>query len=103
MAVSPSGHVVLQSADSSDYASLRRRPVTRQERYATGRALRHLVPRSALGGWPRADRDPVAQIEESHQGRLDWLVPIRVGRMAASPYGFLRGSAVVMANDLATL
>lgn len=103
MAVSPSGHVVLASADSSDYASLRRRPVSREERYATGRALRDAVPRSVLGEWALADRDPVAQVEESHQGRLDWLVPIRVGRMAASPYGFLRGSAIVMANDLATL
>ncbi|WP_028049726.1 DUF2252 domain-containing protein [Cellulomonas sp. URHD0024] len=103
MVASPSGHVVLQSADSSDYASLRRRPATREVRYATGRALRGSVPRSALGDWSPADRDPVAQIEESHQGRLGWLVPIRVGRMAASPYGFLRGSAVVMADDLATL
>ena len=70
---------------------------------ATGRALRDAVPRSSLGDWSPADRDPVAQISESHEGRLDSLIPLRVGRMAASPYGFLRGSAVVMANDLATL
>jgi uncharacterized protein (DUF2252 family) len=97
------GHMVLQSADSSDYASLRRRPATREERYRTGRALRDPVPRSSLGDWSPPDRDPVAQIIESHRGRLDRLIPLRVGRMAASPYGFLRGSAVVMANDLATL
>ncbi|HEY3438768.1 MAG TPA: DUF2252 domain-containing protein [Actinotalea sp.] len=99
------GHAVLRSADSGDYASLRRRPATREERYRTGRELRGSVPRSALGEWTplRSGRDPVAQIIESHEGRLDWLVPIRVGRMAASPYGFLRGSAVVMANDVATL
>ena len=103
MEASPSGHVVLASADSSVYASLRRRPASREERYATGRALRDAVPRSALGAWVPADRDPVAQVEESHDGRIDWLVPVRVGRMAASPYGFLRGSAIVMANDLATL
>jgi uncharacterized protein (DUF2252 family) len=40
---------------------------------------------------------------ESHLGRLDWLIPIRVGRMAASPYGFMRGAAVVMAEDVAHL
>ena len=40
---------------------------------------------------------------ESHEGRLDWLIPVRVGRMVASPYGFLRGTAVVMAEDLAHL
>jgi uncharacterized protein (DUF2252 family) len=42
-------------------------------------------------------------IIESHKGRLDWLIPVRVGRMAASPYGFLRGAAVVMAADVAGL
>ncbi len=40
---------------------------------------------------------------ESHEGRLDWLIPLRVGRMTASPYGFLRGTAIVMAEDVAKL
>ena len=39
----------------------------------------------------------------SHQGRVDRLIPVRVGRMIASPYGFLRGTAVVMAEDVARL
>ena len=39
----------------------------------------------------------------SHEGRVDSLVPVRVGRMVASPYGFLRGTAVVMAEDLGHL
>ena len=52
----------------------------------------------------RADRqDPVRLIIESHAGRLDWLIPVRVGRMAATPYGFLRGAAIVMAEDVARL
>jgi hypothetical protein len=34
-----------------------------------------------------------------HQGRLASLIPIRVGRMVASPYGLLRGATVVMTND----
>lgn len=38
---------------------------------------------------------------ESNQGRLPELTPIRVGRMAASPFAFLRGSAGLMAYDLA--
>jgi uncharacterized protein (DUF2252 family) len=45
----------------------------------------------------------VELINESHEGRLDWLIPVRVSRMIASPYGFLRGSAVVMAEDVAHL
>ena len=65
-----------------------------------GRELRNQVPRRSLGDWsPPASRpDPVQLIIESHQGRLDWLIPVRVGRMAATPYGFLRGAAVVMAG-----
>ncbi len=42
-------------------------------------------------------------INVSHHGRLDRLIPIRVGRMIDSPYGFLRGTAVVMAEDVAHL
>jgi uncharacterized protein (DUF2252 family) len=70
-----------------------------------GKELRRLVPRSSLGDWPpQADRpDPVQLIIESHNGRLDWLIPVRVGRMTATPYGFLRGAAVVMAEDVARL
>jgi len=78
---------------------------TRQERYAAGRALRERAPRGALGRWrPAEDRpDPVDLIEESHAGRLQRLVPLRVGRMAASPYAFLRGAAALMAEDFAGL
>jgi len=38
----------------------------------------------------------------SNRSRVADLVPIRYGRMALSPLTFLRGSAVVMASDLAT-
>jgi len=70
-----------------------------------GKELRRQVPRSSLGDWAlQAGRpDPVQLIIESHIGRLDWLVPVRVGRMTATPYGFLRGAAVVMAEDVARL
>ncbi|HYH31806.1 MAG TPA: DUF2252 domain-containing protein, partial [Pseudonocardia sp.] len=98
-------HTVLAETDGAPYASLRQRPVERAERYALGKALRRRVPRSSLADWtPPADRpDPVQQIMESHEGRMGRLVPVRVGRMVASPYGFLRGTAVVMAHDVAQL
>jgi uncharacterized protein (DUF2252 family) len=69
-----------------------------------GRALRDAVPRRSHGGWaPAPDRpDPVATLVASNDGRLPHLVPIRIGRMLASPFAFLRGSAAVMAGDLAT-
>jgi uncharacterized protein (DUF2252 family) len=99
------GHVVLASADSAAFTSLRERSTLRRDRYRMGKALRRQVPRSSLGDWsPPAGRpDPVQLITESHRGRLDWLIPVRVGRMAASPYGFMRGAAIVMAEDVARL
>ena len=67
-----------------------------------GRLLRKAVPRRAHAGWTApAERDPVATVVASNEGRLPELVPIRMGRMAASPFAFLRGSAAVMAADLA--
>jgi uncharacterized protein (DUF2252 family) len=101
----PAGHVVLADADSDSYRSLRRRPMSRAERFELGRGLRDRVPRNTLGDWkPPATRpDPVEQIMRSHEGRLERLIPVRVGRMVASPYGFLRGTAVVMAEDVAHL
>jgi uncharacterized protein (DUF2252 family) len=100
-----SGHVVLASADSEAFTSLRRRATSRADRYRMGRELRRQVPRRSLADWSSsASRpDPVQLIIESHEGRLDWLIPVRVGRMTATPYGFLRGAAIVMAADVAGL
>src|SRR6266849_8303564 len=76
---------------------------TLAERSAVGRSLRERVPRSSHAAWsPAADRpDPIGLLEEQDRSRLAQFVPIRYGRMIASPFGFLRGSAVVMAGDLA--
>jgi uncharacterized protein (DUF2252 family) len=74
------------------------------EQRAWGRERRRAIARSAHAGWsPPADRpDPVATIEAEDADRVPDLVPIRHARMAASPFAFLRGSAAVMAGDLAT-
>jgi len=73
------------------------------ERRAMGKALRDRVPLAAHGEWqPSPDRrDPIDILEESNQGRVPDLVPIRYGRMVANPFAFLRGSAALMAADLA--
>jgi uncharacterized protein (DUF2252 family) len=78
---------------------------TNEERRTAGRALRERVKRGDLGCWePRKDRpDPIDLIEEAHAGRLDHLIPVRIGRMAASPYAFLRGAAALMAEDFSSL
>ena len=69
-----------------------------------GKALRDRVPRSAHDRPAlAADRpDAVRAVEESSRERVPELAPIRVGRMAASPFAFLRGSAGLMAQDLVT-
>ncbi|MFE9623889.1 DUF2252 domain-containing protein [Streptomyces sp. NPDC006527] len=68
-----------------------------------GKALRRRVPRAAHAALePDTSRpDAVTAVEESNQGRLPELTPIRVGRMSATPFAFLRGSAGLMAYDLA--
>jgi uncharacterized protein (DUF2252 family) len=72
---------------------------------AEGRELRRVVPRSHLGDWTVADapRDPIAILESQSEQRIAELLPYRYGRMAASPFGFFRGAAAVMAHDLSTL
>jgi uncharacterized protein (DUF2252 family) len=99
------GHTVLGMGPDDGFASLRRPARPRAERYDLGRSLRERSPRSGLGTWiaPQDRADPVQQIIEAHEGRVPWLIPVRVGRMAASPYAFLRGSANIMADDFAGL
>ncbi|MGW0832216.1 DUF2252 domain-containing protein [Streptomyces prunicolor] len=68
-----------------------------------GKALRESVPRSAHAAFDLdgSRPDAVTAVEESGRGRIPGLTPIRVGRMAATPFAFLRGSAGLMAYDLA--
>jgi len=74
-----------------------------EERRAAGRAARNTAPRGAHAVWaPAPDRDdPVAILLRQEKGRDPALLPLRHGRMAASPFAFYRGAAAVMAADLA--
>jgi uncharacterized protein (DUF2252 family) len=76
----------------------------RDERLAAGKSLRESVPRETHATWkpPAKQRDPIAVLEDSNRNRVPELVPIRYGRMLRSPFTFLRGSAGLMACDLAT-
>ncbi|MFE2744289.1 DUF2252 domain-containing protein [Streptomyces scopuliridis] len=67
-----------------------------------GKALRDRVPRSAHDSvvFTAGRPDAVRAVEESSHGRVPELAPLRVGRMAATPFAFLRGSAGLMAHDL---
>ncbi|WP_416069337.1 DUF2252 domain-containing protein [Streptomyces alfalfae] len=68
-----------------------------------GKAIRGRVPRGAHAEFTVRDGrpDPVTAVRKTNHGRLPELTPIRTGRMAASPFAFLRGSAGLMAYDLA--
>jgi uncharacterized protein (DUF2252 family) len=76
----------------------------RTERKAQGKALRETTPRGSHGAWqPAAGRpDPLSLLQEQDLGRIQHLVPLKYGRMAGSAFAFLRGSAAVMAADLAS-
>lgn len=73
------------------------------ERRAAGRAARDAVPRASHGDWRPAPGRPsaVGIVVAQNVNRVDWLVPVRHSRMAVSPFTFFRGSAAVMAADLA--
>ena len=75
----------------------------RLEGKAKGKALREKAPRSSHGEWkPAEDRpDPIGLLQAQDEGRIKHLLPIKYGRMLESPFAFFRGSAVVMAADLA--
>src|SRR5215216_7525111 len=74
-----------------------------EERAARGRAARSNVPRSSHAAWepPRERRPPEELLLEQAADRVPELVPIRHGRMLASPFAFFRGAAAPMAADLA--
>jgi uncharacterized protein (DUF2252 family) len=67
--------------------------------------MRISIPREAHAAWsaPSNRRSPLEILEEQAATRLPDLVPVRYTRMLASPFAFFRGSAAVMAMDLATL
>ena len=76
--------------------------VSPDERAAAGKAARARTPRSSHAEWaPPAGRDPIALLESQAVTRVAELVPIRHGRMAASPFAFFRGAALIMAADVA--
>jgi uncharacterized protein (DUF2252 family) len=96
---------VLPSDGTSGHGTASREAPYRSpaERRAEGKALRDAVPRAEHGGWkpPKERRDPVEIVLAANEGRLPELLPIRHGRMSQSPFAFYRGSAAIMAADLA--
>ena len=105
VAIAPSGAApeVLKQTPGNVKDKLARRPLPSAALIEAGKALRDQVPRQAHGTWKRdKDKvDPLTILRASDNGRLEQLIPIRYGRMLQSPFTFYRGSAAVMAADLA--
>lgn len=78
-------------------------PEPAAERRRRGKHQRARVPRRSHGSWtPASDRpDPVSILDRQNATRVPELVPLRFERMLVSPFTFLRGSAAIMAWDLA--
>ena len=83
--------MLVESVPTSEYAAP-------SERAELGKMRRLQVPRAAHAAWqpPISRRDPIDVLEESNEGRVADLIPIRYGRMSRSPFAFLRGSAALM-------
>src|SRR5512137_763685 len=89
--------------DASGIAKFITEYKTGDQRRQEGKALRANVPRESHAGFEVASgrTDPVKVIKKSSEGRLQHLIPIRYGRMSKSAFAFYRGTASLMAMDLA--
>ena len=79
------------------------RKQTKADRKKMGKLAREKCPiesHSAIN-IPTRGRDVIEIVEKSNDGRIKELVPIRYARMLQSPFTFFRGSAALMAADLA--
>lgn len=76
--------------------------LTREEKLLQGKEIRSKVSRADHADWkPKSSRpDPVDILIGSSKGRDENLLPIRYGRMLASPFAFYRGAASIMTLDL---
>ena len=94
----------LATAGRKAATSVARSATTFKERYAAGKALRDVCPREAHAIWkaPKGRPNPVETVLAAEKGRVSELLPLRHGRMVRSPFTFYRGSALAMADDLAS-
>ena len=70
-------------------------PLSLEERRAIGRAARARLPRKDAAEWSPDGRghDALRTVVAQNEVRASDLVPIRHGRMAASPWTYYRGAA----------
>jgi len=75
---------------------------SREERYNYGKLMRKKCPRSSHSKLVRDKSQDILNIHSKHtKGRIKALLPIYFERMLESPFAYYRGTAAVMAADLA--
>ena len=76
----------------------------RAQRFDSGSAWRRQVPLAELAKWKPAEnrRDPVDILITQGSNQIPELLPVRYARMSYDPFAFFRGSAAIMAADLAS-
>jgi hypothetical protein len=92
------------AAEQSHLSKIKEQPLqTVQERIVNGKTARTRCPREAHAAWevPQDRPDPIEVLETQAKSRIPQFIPIRYGRMLASPFAFYRGAAAIMASDLA--
>ncbi|QEL57471.1 DUF2252 domain-containing protein [Chromobacterium paludis] len=73
-----------------------------EQHYAAGKARRQSCPRARQAECALApQRDVIAMVESTSEGRVPALAPLRYARMRVSPFTFFRGTAMLQAADLA--
>jgi len=75
-----------------------------KERWQKGKELIREIPWESHAYWerPKSSQDTFELIKQNDMGKLSFLLAVKYGRMATSPFAFLRGSAAVMAADLSS-
>lgn len=78
------------------------RPESTRERLTAGKRLREKLPvRAQADLRVSPDRDPFGILTAQNRSRLQHLIPLRTERMSRNPFTFYRGTAAIMAADLA--
>jgi uncharacterized protein (DUF2252 family) len=85
------------------YKSFLQKNPSPRDRLRAGKSIRKQVSRSALGEFELENKrqSPVELLLDQAKTRIQEYIPIRHARMAVDPFAFFRGSAAIMANDLA--
>ncbi|KFI58280.1 hypothetical protein BCHO_0364 [Bifidobacterium choerinum] len=98
------GNIVVSSPDDPvvDITTWRQSPTPRS-RARAGIEARQKAPLDAHAVWKvvKGRRDVIGLLEEQSKTRLRSLIPLRYHRMSDSAFTFYRGTALIMANDLA--